>query len=66
MKKVFAHGAVNAVKKVKFRDYPGVTKEWIYFGATIGDEAYPVCFELKEIPKLIEWLQAQLPKKNKS
>lgn len=61
-KKVFAHGAIKSV----CIDDRGRGDKWVFFGASVsGGEAYPVCFELKNVPELIEWLQYQVDKEPK-
>lgn len=56
--KVFAHGAVKPVRR---------DGEWISFGATSADaDDYPVQFQVKHLPELIKWLQAQAEEKKGS
>jgi hypothetical protein len=51
IKKIFAHGAVRPVE---------CDDEWVWFGASAGEEDYPVVFRMEKVPELVKWLQAQL------
>lgn len=49
IKPIYAHGAVKPL---------AINGQWILFGATSAHgEDYPVQFQMKNIPDLIEWLE---------